>query len=136
MCLYQFLIAIRTGEGETYGGLTNEAGETTSHIIGFLTRTLKILEAGIKPVYVFDGKAPELKSGELSKRREIKEQAEKEMKEAKERGDEEAYKKASDRTVRGTKKQNEEVQKLIRLMGLPVILAPCEAEATCAELTK
>ena len=33
-------------------------------------RTIRMLENGIKPVYVFDGKPPTLKSGELAKRME------------------------------------------------------------------
>jgi flap endonuclease-1 len=29
-------------------------------------RTIRMMENGIKPVYVFDGKPPELKGGEVS----------------------------------------------------------------------
>merc|ERR1712061_409111 len=36
--------------------------------------------------------------------------------------------------VKVTKEQNEEAKKLLRLMGVPVIEAPSEAEATCAAL--
>jgi flap endonuclease-1 len=31
-------------------------------------RTIRLISNGIKPVYVFDGKPPTLKSGELAKR--------------------------------------------------------------------
>jgi 5'-3' exonuclease len=34
-----------------------------SHLMGFFYRTIRIVENGIKPAYVFDGKPPELKSG-------------------------------------------------------------------------
>jgi flap endonuclease-1 len=48
--------------------LTNEAGEVTSHLQGMLNRTVRILEAGIKPVFVFDGEPPDMKKKELAKR--------------------------------------------------------------------
>lgn len=44
----------------------NEAGEVTSHLQGMWYRTIKFIESGIKPVYVFDGKPPVLKSGQVS----------------------------------------------------------------------
>jgi flap endonuclease-1 len=31
--------------------------------MGFFYRTIRIVENGIKPAYVFDGKPPELKAG-------------------------------------------------------------------------
>lgn len=52
MVLYQFLIAVRS-EGAQ---LTSVDGETTSHLMGTFYRTIRLLENGIKPVYVFDGK--------------------------------------------------------------------------------
>uniref|UniRef100_A0AAY4BCY5 XPG N-terminal domain-containing protein n=1 Tax=Denticeps clupeoides TaxID=299321 RepID=A0AAY4BCY5_9TELE len=61
MCIYQFLIAVRQ-DGNV---LQNEDGETTSHLMGMFYRTIRMLESGIKPVYVFDGKPPQLKSGEV-----------------------------------------------------------------------
>lgn len=53
--------------------LTNADGETTSHIQGIFNRTIKFITEGIRPVYVFDGKPPSFKSGELLKRREKRE---------------------------------------------------------------
>jgi len=136
MCLYQFLIMIREGQSGGYGSLTNEAGQVTSHIQGLLSRTVRMMEAGIKPVYVFDGKAPELKMAEIADRKAKKQEAEKALEEAKERGDEEAIQKQVGRTVRVTKEQNEQAKQLLRLMGLPVVDAPGEAEACCAGLCK
>lgn len=34
--------------------------------MGMFYRTIRMLEHGIKPVYVFDGKPPQLKSAEVS----------------------------------------------------------------------
>ena len=42
MSLYQFIVAVRQGDSQT--NLTNDAGEVTSHIQGFLSRTVKLME--------------------------------------------------------------------------------------------
>lgn len=136
MCLYQFLIMIRDNRSGSYQNLTNEAGEVTSHIIGMLSRTIKLMESGIKPVYVFDGKPPELKLAELQERREKRVQATANLEKARESGDQEAILKSSKATVKVTREQNEQTKRLLRLMGLPVVDAPSEAEATCAALCR
>lgn len=95
-----------------------------------------MIENGIKPAYVFDGKPPELKSGVLAKRLERREEAKEEGEEAKETGTTEDMDKFSRRTVKVTREHNEECRKLLNLMGIPVIVAPSEAEAQCAELAR
>ena len=132
MSIYQFLIAVRQiGEGQ----LTNDNGEVTSHLTGMLYRTIRMLEAGIKPVFVFDGKAPTMKSGELAKRKERQKAAEAELTKLQEEGGSaEDIERQQKRTVRASREQSEEVKQLLQLMGLPVLDAPCEAEATCAKL--
>ncbi|KAJ6513343.1 flap endonuclease 1 [Mycena sanguinolenta] len=133
MSIYQFLIAVRQKDGEL---LTNDAGETTSHLMGFFYRTIRIVENGIKPAYVFDGKPPEMKKGVLSKRYEKRAEAKEEGEEAKEVGTVEEMDKFSRRTVKVTREHNEECRRLLKLMGIPVIVAPSEAEAQCAELAR
>jgi flap endonuclease-1 len=132
MSIYHFLIAVRQGD---QGQLTNEAGEVTSHLTGMLYRTIRMMEAGIKPVFVFDGKAPTLKSGQLAKRKERQQAAEAELTKLQEEGGTaEDIERQQKRTVRASREQSEEVKKLLTLMGLPIVDAPCEAEATCAKL--
>lgn len=114
--------------------LTNADGETTSHIQGMFNRTIRFLTEGIKPAYVFDGKPPQFKSGELQKRREKREKAQAELKKAEEEGNIEEQDKQSKRLVRAGHKENEDCKTLLKLMGVPVILAPCEAEAQASAL--
>ncbi|WKX90188.1 hypothetical protein Q1695_009212 [Nippostrongylus brasiliensis] len=132
MCLYQFLIAVRQDGSQ----LQSETGEVTSHLMGMFYRTIRMIDNGVKPCYVFDGKPPDMKSGELEKRSEKRAEAEKGLIEAKEKGDTAAADKYERRLVKVTKEQNEEVKKLLTLMGVPVVEAPCEAEAQCAALVK
>lgn len=127
MCLYQFLIAVRA-EGAQ---LTSVDGETTSHLMGIFYRTIRLLENGIKPVYVFDGTPPDLKSGELAKRSERREEAQKSLEKATEAGDAADMEKFNRRLVRVTKVHNAEAKELLKLMGVPYIDSPCEAEAQC-----
>jgi len=138
MALYQFLIAIRhAGEGGHGGGvLTNAEGEQTSHIQGMFNRTIRLLQAGVKPVYVFDGKPPAMKGGELASRAEKRRDAEAKLKEALKAGDGAAASKYEGMLTKVSRKDCEDVKVLLRAMGVPVVYAPCEAEAQCAELCK
>ncbi|TLD33497.1 hypothetical protein PspLS_01053 [Pyricularia sp. CBS 133598] len=132
MSIYSFLIAVRSN-GEM---LTNEDGQTTSHLMGMFYRTLRMVDNGIKPLYVFDGAPPKLKSGELARRYQRKQEALEGLEEAKETGTAEDIEKFSRRTVRVTREHNEECRQLLKLMGIPYIIAPTEAEAQCAVLAR
>lgn len=133
MHIYSFLVVVgRVGDQM----LTSESGEVTSHLSGMFFRTVRMLEAGMKPVFVFEGKPPELKSAELAKRGAKRQDATAELEAAKEAGNAEDVEKYSKRTVRVTREHNEECKRLLRLMGVPVIDAPSEAEAQCAQLCR
>lgn len=132
MSIYSFLIAVRS-EGQQ---LMSDSGETTSHLMGMFYRTLRMVDNGIKPLYVFDGAPPKLKSGELAKRGARKAEAHEAHEEAKETGTAEDIEKFSRRTVRVTREHNAECKQLLKLMGIPYIDAPTEAEAQCAVLAR
>ncbi|CAB9507084.1 Flap endonuclease 1 [Seminavis robusta] len=137
MSIYQFMIAVRTGsQSNPSAMLTNDDGEPTSHIQGMFNRTIRYMTEGLRPVFVFDGKPPSFKSGELLKRREKREKAEAALKTAEEEGDVEEQGKQSKRLVRAGQKENEDCMRLLELMGVPIVKAPCEAEAQAAALAK
>lgn len=58
-----------------------------SHLMGFFYRTIRMVDNGIKPVYVFDGKPPTMKGGELAKRKERRDEAQKALEQAEEAGE-------------------------------------------------
>ena len=129
--LYQFLAAIRQPDGTP---LMDSQGRVTSHLNGIFYRTISILEEGVIPVYVFDGKPPEQKSEELERRRKIKEEAEKKLDQLKKEGSSEAkeLKKYSQMSIRLTNEMAGESKTLLELMGIPTIQAPSEGEAEAA----
>ena len=138
MAMYQFLISTQTIKtaGFSIAELRDEEGNLTGHLLGLLNRTLMLMEHGIRPVWVFDGKPPEAKMNTLRGRKEIKENAEKEKDEAKDQGDMEKALKFANQTIRIDQKMTDDAKKLISLLGIPVIEAPSEAEATCSILAK
>lgn len=131
VALYQFLIAVRSE-----GNNLNVNNETTSHLIGIFYRTIRFVEAGITPLYVFDGMAPEMKMNELMKRKLKREEADKKLIEAKEAEDQELIEKYTKRNVKVEEKHILEAQKLLTLLGIPWLIAESEAEAYCSFLCK
>ncbi|HDP74129.1 MAG TPA: flap endonuclease-1 [Candidatus Woesearchaeota archaeon] len=131
--LYQFLTIIRQYDGSP---LMDSKGRVTSHLSGLFFRTANFLEQGIKPVYVFDGKSPDLKRSEKEKRSKAKEEAEKKLMEAREMEREEDYLKFSKRTARLDAEMIKQSKRLLELMGVPYIEAPSEGEAQAAFLVK
>ena len=131
--IYQFLAIIRGPDG---AHLSDSSGRVTSHLSGLFYRNINFLSLGIKPVYVFDGKPPSLKSAEIERRRQIKKDATiKYEKAISERNFEDARKFAQQTTVmRDT--MVEDSKRILSLFGIPYINAPSEGEATAAHMTK
>ncbi|ASJ16959.1 flap structure-specific endonuclease [Thermococcus chitonophagus] len=127
--IYQFLSTIRQRDGTP---LMDSKGRITSHLSGLFYRTINLMEAGIKPAYVFDGKPPEFKKKELEKRKEAREEAEVKWREALAKGDIEEARKYAQRATRVNEMLIEDAKKLLELMGIPVVQAPSEGEAQAA----
>lgn len=131
---YQFLSIIRdrfTGEP-----LRDSKGNITSHLSGLLYRTVRLLEAGVKPVYVWDGEPPRFKQMTLEERMRIREEAREKWKEALKEGDREKIRKHAQAAVKLTRDMVEEAKKLLAFMGVPSIQAPSEGEAQCAHMCR
>ncbi len=128
--MFQFLSSIRdrfTGEP-----LRDSKGNVTSHLAGLFQRTAKLMEYGITPVYVFDGKPPEFKRKTIQAREKIREEAREKWKEALETGDVEAVRKYSQGASQLTTEMIQEAKRLVEAMGISCIQAPSEGEAQAA----
>jgi len=130
--IHQFLSIIRdkiTGEP-----LRNSKGRITSHLSGLFYRNINLIEAGIKTVWVFDGKPPKFKRTEIEERKAAKELAIKKWEEALEKGEE--AKKYAQATSSITEEIVEDAKKLLGLMGIPFVQAPSEGEMQAAYMCK
>jgi len=131
--LYQFLSIIRQRDGEP---LRDSRGRITSHLSGLFYRTANLLEAEIYPIYVFDGKPPELKRGTLEERRVVREKAAEEWERALREGRLEEARRYAAQAARVEEQVVEDAKRLLRLMGLPFVQAPSEGEAQAAHLVR
>ncbi len=131
--IFQFLSTIRARDGNL---LKDSKGRVTSHLIGLFSRTTSLMNAGIKPIFVFDGVSPILKRKEQERRHLVKEQAEQLYAGAVEAGNFLDMKKYAARTSRLNEEIIEDAKKLISLLGLPVVEAPSEGEAQAAHIVK
>jgi len=127
--LYQFLAIIRQPDGTP---LMDAMGRVTSHLNGLFYRTINLIEKGVKPVYVFDGKPPELKAAEIERRTKIREEAERKYLEALEKGELEEARLYAQQASRLTTSMVDDAKKLLDVMGVPWIQAPAEGEAQAA----
>jgi flap endonuclease-1 len=130
--LYQFLASIQQN-GEP---LKDFQGNVTSHLSGIFYRNMKLLEEGIRPIYVFDGKPNALKQNEIDRRKELKKENLKKAQEAYDDGFDEDASKFFSRTIKVTQEMVEESKKLLHAMGIPYVESPEDAEAQSAWMCK
>jgi flap endonuclease-1 len=130
---YQFLAAIRQPDGTP---LMDKRGNVTSHLSGLFYRTINLVESGIIPVYVFDGKPPEMKTEEIERRKRVREEARRKYERAKEEGRVQEQRKYAQASTYLTKVMIADCVTLLEAMGIPHVQAPSEGEAEAAHLNR
>lgn len=131
--IYQFLSTIRQPDGTP---LMDSKGRITSHLSGLFYRNVNLLLEGIKLIYVFDGKAPEIKKGTREKREEAKDIAREKYEEAKTEEDIEKMGKYARQIVHLDEEKIKESKELLKAMGIAVVQAPGEGEAQASYIAK
>jgi flap endonuclease-1 len=131
--LYQFLSTIRQPDGTP---LMDNKKRITSHLSGVFYRNINLLSDGIKLVYVFDGRAPELKAKTHKKRQDVRDIAKERYETAKEEVDVMGMKRYSSQLLRLDDEMIAESKELLVAMGIPIIQAPSEGEAQAAHMTR
>ena len=131
--LYQFLSIIRQPDGMS---LKNSEGRITSHLAGILYRNANLIELGIFPIYVFDGKPHILKKTTIEYRSNIREKAAIEWQEALEKGEIEKARVKAMQSTKLTKEDVDDAKELLKYLGIPVLQAKSEGEALASYLSQ
>ncbi len=124
--LYQFLAIIRQPDGTP---LKDRRGRITSHLSGLLYRTANLAEKGIKLVFVFDGRPPELKQLEITRRRQVKAEAVIHYERALKEGKIEEARTYAQATSQLKDILVDDAKKLLEALGVAWSHAPSEGEA-------
>lgn len=108
-------------------------GKITSHLNVIFYNVMQFKRAGVDVIWVFDGKAPLIKNGELEKRKKARDNAKAKASKTK---DKEKIKKLEKISYKLESYVYEDTKKLLNRMGVRWAIAPEEAEAYCSYLTQ
>jgi flap endonuclease-1 len=131
--IFQFLSNIRGPDGSP---LRDSKGRITSHLSGLFYRNLKLMQNGIKLIYVFDGKPPLLKLKTLEARAKRREEAFEAWEKAKEAGELEEARIFAKQSASINEEILKSSKEVLELLGIPIIQAPSDGEAQAAYLCK
>jgi flap endonuclease-1 len=125
--LHQFLALVRRPDGSLF---TDPRGRVTSHLIGLLSRTSRLVtDYKLRPVFVFDGRPNPLKRATIEARRRVQQKAQTEYVQAIASKD---YSRAWSKVVmtgRVTGEVLADAKRLLSLMGIPWLEALEDGEA-------
>ena len=131
--IYQFLSTIRQPDGTP---LQDLQGRVTSHLSGLFYRNINLMQEGIKLIYVFDGKHPELKRATQEKRLEAKHIAQEKYDKAMGEEDLEGMGRYAKQLTHLDDTKIQESKELLEAMGICVIQAPGEGESQASYISK
>ncbi len=131
--IYQFLASIRQEDGTP---LMDFKGRITAHLSGLFYRTARLIENGIRPVFVFDGVAPAFKKRTREARARTKFEAEEKWRKALEEERFEDARRHAQATSRLTGEMIEECKELLVAMDIPYVQAPSEGEAQASVMVR
>ena len=123
---YQFITSLVGQDGKPL----SFNGRPVAHLMGFLDRASWMLEQGIEPVFVFDGRPHELKLDTLAGRKERKVDAVSKWEAAVEIGDMALAKKLGPQTAEYTRDMVAETKRLFDCLGLVWVEAPMAVSYT------
>jgi flap endonuclease-1 len=128
LIIYKYIAAMR----KTGKDLTSPDGRITSHLLGILNLTTKLLNYKITPVFIFDGKPPAIKKNTLKKRYDMKKLAEEKL----ENNELTPEQKISYfmQSTRITSDIINDAKELLETCGIPFVQAPEEADPQCVSL--
>jgi flap endonuclease-1 len=129
--LYQFLAIIRGMDGDH---LKDDKGRVTSHISGLFYRNINLMELGMKLVYVFDGKPPDLKTEEIRRRTEQRREAKDQYLRALQSGDMVQARKYAEASTVLRRDMVGDAKELLDAMGIAWVDAPSEGEAQASTM--
>lgn len=130
--IHQFLALVRKKDGTLF---TDSQGRVTSHLIGLLTRTSRLIaDFKMRPVFVFDGKPNPLKHRTVKSRGEARQKAEAEYAEAIAQKDYSTAWSKAVMTGRVTGSVLDDAKRLLTLMGIPWLVALEDAEAQASHM--
>jgi len=131
--LYQFLSTIRQYDGTP---LMDSEKRITSHLSGLFYRNITLLSEGVRLIYVFDGKAPDLKAKTHKKREGDRDVAKEKYESARSEENIDNMKKYSSQLIRLDDDMIKESKELLEAMGVLVVQANSEGEAEAAYLCR
>ena len=124
LLLHQILLSGRNN-------IDTEMGISTTHVVGFYYRILKLIRNRTNMIWVFDGAPPLIKLDTLNKRKEIKQKANTLLTNNYDMLTETEIIKLQKRNIKLTKNMVQDIQLLLQLFGIPYIEAISEAEIQC-----